>query len=582
MAREPGQVIEAMLDGFLDETHEVTSIDTLRALIDALPMPILFLDREHKALGFNRAFRLALGIPAGKHDHGTICEHVPDALKQACQSARDHLCTSDSERYDCEIQIGTTLYRATFKAACIHQDPEPLHTIIVSLHDALSHSEAREALSQREAANGVHASRHDALTGLFNRHAMQEIVEKTLGTARRNNQPLSVLLFDLDRFKLINDNYGNAVGDRVLTAAVDASVEALRKTDWIARWGGEEFLCVLPGTDLQTATHIAEHLRRRVEALDIRVDGHELRTTVSIGIASFPSEADTMDQLLASADSALFEAKRGGRNRLATSQREMPQIFSIAGELESALKQQKVIPAYQPIVDLNTGKTVADEALARIQQDDGSLLAAGHFIEAANHLQLTHKIDHIIATHSIRRCMATREHGSAGMAHFVNTSADLLRHPDLVADILRVAQNACSGCFKPEDLNCTKPLVIEITEREFLGNVSDAREILAPLIDFGLRIAIDDFGSGYSSFEYLVDLPVSFLKIEGSLVQRAREDKRSRAILRGIRDIAKELDLITIAEFIEDESTASMLRDIGIDWGQGFYFGRPQVDPVTP
>ena len=571
-----------MLDGFLDEAYQAPSIETLRALIDALPMPILFLDRNHRALGFNRAFRISLGDAAAGHDHTTICDYVPDALKQACRQAREHLYAGKTDRYDCELQIGTTLYRATFKAACIHQDPEPLHTIIVSLHDAFSHNDARETLARREAANGVHASRHDALTGLFNRHAMQEIVEKTLGTARRNQQPLSVLLFDLDRFKLINDNYGNAVGDHVLTAAVDASVEALRKTDWIGRWGGEEFLCVLPGTDQQAATHIAEHLRRRVEALDIRIDGHELRTTVSIGIASFPSEADSMDQLLAAADSALFEAKRGGRNRIATSQREMPQIFSIAGELETALKQERVIPAYQPIVDLNTGRVVADEALARIRQDDGTLLAAGHFIEAANHLQLTHKIDHIIATRSIRRCMSMMGRSQGGMAHFVNTSADLLRHPELVDDILRVAKDACTGCFRQDDINCTKPLVIEITEREFLGNVRDAREILAPLIDFGLHIAIDDFGSGYSSFEYLVDLPVSFLKIEGSLVQRAREDMRSRAILRGIRDIAKELDLVTIAEFIEDEDTASMLHDIGIDWGQGYHFGRPEIDPLAP
>ena len=579
MNPENGQVIESMLDGFLDEARDATATDTLRTLVDALPVPVLFLNSDFTALGFNRAFQTALGIAGPDLERTSICDLVPEVIKQACQAARLHLAGHPgSGHYECELQLGTTLFRATFSATRIEQQPTPLHTVIVSLQDAVSHEKAREVLSKREPASGLHESRHDALTGLFNRHAMQEIVEKTLGTAKRNHQPISVLLFDLDRFKLINDNYGNAVGDEVLIAAVDASLRALRRTDWIGRWGGEEFLCVLPGTELQTATHIAEHLRRCVEELNITAHGHELKTTVSIGIASFPSEAESADQLLAAADSALFEAKRGGRNRVATSQREIPQIFSIAGELETALKQERVIPAYQPIVDLNTGRIMADEALARIRQDDGSLLTAGHFIEAANHLQLTHKIDHMIATHSIRRCTLQREQGHVGMAHFLNTSADLLRHPDLVEDILRIAREACAGCFGSADPDCTKPLVIEITEREFLGNVHDAREILAPLIEFGLRIAIDDFGSGYSSFEYLVDLPVSFLKIEGSLVRRAREDVRTRAILRGIRDIAKELDLITIAEYIEDEATASMLRDIGVDWGQGYYFGQPNTD----
>jgi len=561
----------------LDEALGTSSMDIIRALVNALPVPILFLDGDHKALGFNPAFRQSFHGTVSMPAPGMPCEHMPAALEQACRHARRHMTATGSTRYEHDLDIGTRQYRAVFNAACIDQHPEPLPIVIVSLHTPATAPPTRNPHIRRQAADDVQLSRHDALTGLFNRHAMQEIVEKTLGTARRNREPLSVLLFDLDRFKLINDNYGNAIGDAVLTAAVDASVAALRDTDWIGRWGGEEFLCVLPGTDPQAATHVAEHLRRRVEELRLDIHGHELKTTVSIGIANYPCEADSVDQLLAAADSALFEAKRGGRNRVATSGREIPRIFSIAGELESALMQDRLVPAYQPIVDLNTGRVVADEALARIRQADGSLLAAGHFIEAANHLQLTHKIDHLIATRSIRRCMSMVQPSHGNMSHFLNTSADLLRHPELVDDILRVAREACASCFDPNDTG-PKPLVIEITEREFLGNVKDAREILAPLIEFGLRIAIDDFGSGYSSFEYLVDLPVSFLKIEGTLVRRAREDMRTRAILRGIRDIAKELDLITIAEFIEDEATASMLRDIGIDWGQGYHFGRPEAE----
>ena len=567
-----------MLDLILNEAKRSSSSALLRSLVDALPTPILFLDSDYKALDFNEAFCRLVGVQMHELDGRSICELVPESLKAACRSAKSTLGEASSSQHECDIQLGDTDYRAVFKRATLGPMPEPIETIIVSLMDTTAYRKLRGELERHKTANRRGQTHHDPLTGLFNRQTTQEILAKMLETAVRTRRPLSVLLFDLDRFKLINDNFGNAIGDAVLTAAADTSVEALRKSDWIGRWGGEEFLCVLPHTDTDAAAHIAEHLRRKVEEMQINLDGHELKTTVSVGIASFPKDGETMDMLLAAADSALFEAKRNGRNRIALTQREIPQIFAVAGELETAIKQGRLQAAYQPIVDLQTGRVVADEALARIRQLDGSFVVANHFVEAANHLQLSHKIDHMIAVNSIRRCSALLGNGEYGVTHFINTSADLLRHPDLVEDILRVAREACAQCFTGADPNCSKPIVIEITEREFLGNVQDAREILAPLIDFGLRIAIDDFGSGYSSFEYLVDLPVSFLKIEGSLVQRARNDPRARAILRGIRDIAKELDLVTIAEFIEDEATAAMLREIGIDWGQGYYFGRPVAD----
>lgn len=164
-----------------------------------------------------------------------------------------------------------------------------------------------------------------------------------------------------------------------------------------------------------------------------------------------------------------------------------------------------------------------------------------------------------------------------GITHFVNISTDLLRHRDRVEALLGRAFRTCQEC--DANIPGEKPLVIEITEREFLEDPAEARRILAPFLDYGFRLAVDDFGSGYSSFRYLADLPVSFLKIEGDLVGRALREPRIQAIIRGIQDIAGELGLTTIAEKVEDGETTEFLREVGIDWAQGFHFARPQLGP---
>ena len=414
----------------------------------------------------------------------------------------------------------------------------------------------------------------DAMTGLLTRHTLQQMMEHEHARARRRDTCYSLILFDIDRFKLTNDNFGHQAGDKVLVRVAELTRELVRESDFVSRWGGEEFLCFLPDSDLDEATRIAERLRRRIGETDIEANGQNLRVTISAGVASFPDHARLLRDVLNTADAALYEAKRSGRDRVIASKTDQHRVYSIVGQLEDGLKTGRVIAAFQPIVDLHTGKAVAEEALARLRTESGELIEAARFIDAASQLQLTHHIDHAIILQTMDRCVA-RIGDNEPLAHFVNISPALLRHPQLVGAILEQAQLRCQ-CVS-DRLGEEKPLVIEITEREFLGNTKVARNILAPLIDFGFRIAIDDFGSGYSSFQYLADLPVSFLKIEGDLVQRAASEPRVRAILQGIRDIAGELDLITIAEHVDNEKTVDLLREIGIDQAQGFYFGKPTV-----
>ena len=417
---------------------------------------------------------------------------------------------------------------------------------------------------------------HDSLTGLPNRTALQQTLTQLHAEITAHDDVYTVLLLDLDRFKLINDSYGHSIGDSLLAEVAHRLAGGMRAQDSLGRWGGEEFLCLLPQTDRDHGLRIAERMRKRVESEPFRFEGHLISTTLSVGVAGFPQDGAEPTEVLRMADAALYEAKRSGRNRVQSSEKISGNIFSIASRLEQALSEKRVQPAFQPIVELASGKIVAEESLARIVDSTGEITEAGYFMEAATQLQMVHRIDHEMIRQTIMRCSCRVGQNAGPIAHFVNVSADLLRHPDLIHDILSLAKMQCAVTgFSPD---ATKPLVIEITERELLENVRDARRILAPFLDFGLRLAIDDFGSGYSSLQYLADLPVAFLKIEGDLVRRAPDDVRVRAILRGVQDMARDLDVITIAEYIENERILEVVRELGVHWGQGYYFGRPRLE----
>ena len=411
----------------------------------------------------------------------------------------------------------------------------------------------------------------DPLTNLLNRRAFQEVINREYASAKRSDKPFSMLLFDLDRFKMLNDNYGHDVGDKILLGVSYIAQSTLRTSDWLSRWGGEEFLALLPDTDESGALKIAERLRQEIKSFSITLNNQKINTTASIGIACYPRDGETPDFLVKAADAALYEAKKTGRNRVVEA-KEKREVYSIAAKLSEAIENDRLLPAYQAIVDLKTGKPVAEEALARLIDESGNIIVAADFILAAMELQLTHLIDYQIIKQTMARCANNVAGSGKKMGHFVNVSADLLLHQDLIQDLFKEAQNACIACGM--DLGTTKPLVLEITERQLLGDAAAVKAKLAPFLGFGMELAIDDFGSGYSSFQYLVDLPVTYLKIEGSLIQQLK-DKRVRKVVKGISDIAKDLQLTTIAEFVEDADTADILRELEIDWAQGYLFGRP-------
>lgn len=416
---------------------------------------------------------------------------------------------------------------------------------------------------------------HDALTGLPNRSYLQGRLENLHRSAEAQRAVYSLLLLDLDHFKLVNDRYGHATGDQVLAQVGRRIAHNVRELDTIGRWGGEEFLCLLPHVSRQLAEEVAERIRAGLEAEPVEDQGRQIRVTSSIGVATYPDDGLHPDALLAKADAALYEAKRSGRNRIQSVTRHAGNVFALANIIEKSLRENRVRPAYQSVINLVSGEVCGAEALARIHLDDRQVMEAAYFIPAAEQLHLVHLIDHRIIQSAIMRCVRhALDNEGPVPAMFVNFSADFLRHPDLVADILDTVRQQCNVVCA-DRLGEVKPLVIEVTERQFMNDMSEAKEVLRPFMDLGLRIAIDDFGAGYSSLNYLAELPVAFIKLERTLVTRITGEPRVRAIVQGIQELAAGLGIITVAEGVERADTLEVLQEIGVDWGQGYLFSRP-------
>lgn len=411
----------------------------------------------------------------------------------------------------------------------------------------------------------------DDLTSLANRRHIQQELESLHEISFSENKNYAVLLCDLDRFKLVNDNFGHHIGDRVLQIFAKKAPRELREGDMIGRWGGEEFLCIIKETTPEEAYNTAERIRAAINQTLTFDDNLKVEMSVSIGVATYPSCGPSLDLMLSNADAALYDAKRAGRNRVVSSSGQEQGVFTIAGLIHDSLANDRVHAAYQNIVDLQTEEVVAEETLARIIIDDEEI-EAFRFIEAASQLQLTHKIDFELINHTITR-MNKRRNSNQNILQFVNVSTDLLRNPALTHELVDRLEE-----WKAIHQQSEVPVVIEITEREFLGETNEALRLLKPFLDKGYLLAIDDFGSGYSSFQYLTDLPIAYLKIEGGLVRRAVNEPKVRSVLMAIQDTARDLNVITLAECIENKETYELLKELGINLGQGHYFGKPLID----
>ncbi|HQT31389.1 MAG TPA: bifunctional diguanylate cyclase/phosphodiesterase [Thiobacillus sp.] len=416
----------------------------------------------------------------------------------------------------------------------------------------------------------------DTLTDLPNRRAAEERLKHEKARVARDGQGFALVLLDIDHFKMVNDRYGHAVGDEVLRIMASRFQAGLREGDWAARWGGEEFLFVLHGSTTDDAVNIMNRLIHQSRTEPVQTSIGNIALSFSAGVVSCGTNDSDLAPLLEGIDQALYLAKANGRNQIRVATPADHTMPWSCGLLRQALVDNRVRYAVQNIVDLQNGRVVADEALARIATASGEIIEARDFVDMAEGLGLMAEVDRQVARDVMRACVSRMEAGgSPDFSHFVNVSPQFLARRDLVDELLNHAMNFCQSCNVA--LGPVKPIVLELTERQHIVSLEKLRADLQPFIEFGFRLALDDFGSGYSSYLYLANLPVGFLKIEGWLVQNMQKDRKVAGIVESLASFARKEGVLTVAEHVEDAETARILRDMGVDFGQGWYFGRPQL-----
>jgi c-di-GMP phosphodiesterase len=411
-------------------------------------------------------------------------------------------------------------------------------------------------------------SDRDYLTGLYNRRKFEEFLSYEIHRSLRHQHKFTIIMIDLDNFKYINDTYGHASGDLVLKEVTEIFGSNLRNADILARLGGDEFAVILPETPYEKGYGVVEKLRSCLEATPISLMFDQITLTASFGIAEYPELGDSIESLLTGADLAMYKAKKAGKNTIARadqSDQEMAAEIQKKGEfIRHAIDEDRLEPFFQPIYNIRTNELYGYEVLARIREGD-RFMAAGQFIEIAESLGLATKIDQIILSKGleIRAKLMMWD-----KRFFFNLSTHSLFGGDYVSVIEdHSIQNTSNG----EDTG----IVIEILEREAIHNVNALMEIIEAMKEKGIAFALDDFGSGFSSFVYLKYFNTDYVKIDGEFVKNITVNEKDRIFVKHINQIAQEFGKKTIAEYVEDEETLAVLKELGVDYVQGYYFGKP-------
>jgi diguanylate cyclase (GGDEF)-like protein/PAS domain S-box-containing protein len=419
---------------------------------------------------------------------------------------------------------------------------------------------------------------HDALTGLVNRREFENRLERALKSAEGGRSEHAVCYLDLDQFKIINDTCGHVAGDELLRRLGRVLAQQVRSQDTLARLGGDEFGVLLENCSVHVAERVANALRRTIEDFRFAWQKQIFGIGVSIGVVPIQGVGQTVSSILSAADAACYAAKDRGRNRIHIYHEGDVELARRHGEMrwvtriQTALEENRFELARQPIVPLSgsAGKNTHYELLLRMRDEDGNVVLPEAFLPAAERYDLSVKLDRWVVREAFLQL--TRDPGQLEKLFLcsINLSGVSLADEDFL--IFVTTEFAATGV--PPSKVC-----FEITETAAIANLEGAMRFIEVLRRLGCRFALDDFGSGLSSFAYLKSLPVDFLKIDGVFVKDIVDDAIDRELVRAINEIGHVMGKRTIAEFVESKEILAALAEIGVDYAQGFELGRPKLLP---
>jgi len=422
---------------------------------------------------------------------------------------------------------------------------------------------------QRELA---HSATHDALTGLPNRAWFEKHLRESCEAARLHGHRAALCFIDLDRFKIVNDTAGHGAGDVLLRELGYVIRHHVRPDDLLARLGGDEFALLLKDCSVDHAEHVCQKVIDAIHERRFPWEGRVYDVGASIGIAAIDADAPPVGELMSRADVACYAAKAAGRNRVSVYRRDESDArrhhreLEVAAGIHSALDGNRFrlyAQEIRPLRDNEHGRHV--EILVRMVDEQGTLIMPGAFIPAAERYDLMGHIDRWVIRNVLHR-YGPRLAAVPGLSVSINLSANSLGEPFL----LPFLHDALEGSVLPPHR-----IRLEITETALINNMAAASRLVAEMRRIGCTVALDDFGAGLSSFSYLKQFPVDYLKIDGSFIRNLADSVVDREIVSSINDIGHRLGVQTVAESVEDEATLDALRAIGVDYAQGYVIGRP-------
>jgi diguanylate cyclase (GGDEF)-like protein/PAS domain S-box-containing protein len=545
----------------------------LRALIDRVPDLLFVKDTFSRILVANEATAagkifIATGEPVtvpsltGKTDF----DFFPREVAQQFRDVEVQIMQSSRPMIDAlELNVDGTGH-----SKWISMTKVPLHNANNEVIGLLG--VGRDVTARKQAEDRVQfLAHHDPLTGLPNRALFADRLGQAILRAERKRHRVAVIFVDLDRFKQVNDRLGHLAGDSLLKITADRMVSCLRSTDTVARLGGDEFVVLL--TDAPVGTKglapIAEKIRSSIAA-PAEISGRQFTVTASMGVASFPEDGLATEELLASADIAMYRAKELGGDRFqfhsAIMTATATERFSFAEDLRRALAAQEFVLYYQPQIDVKTSQICAVEALIRWQHPVLGLVPPAKFISLAEEIGLIVPIGKWVIETACAQNVQWQKDGLPPITVSVNVSARQFWNKELVGHV--------KGALEKSGL-AAKYLDLELTESMIMQDLLQAIATMHELKAIGIRLSIDDFGTGYSSLSALKSFPIACLKIDQSFIKALSNDDDDRAIVVAVISLGQKLKLRVIAEGVETGEQLAFLKENGCDEVQGFHFSRP-------
>ena len=432
---------------------------------------------------------------------------------------------------------------------------------------ALAASESKQAKQ-----NLSYQASHDTLTGLVNRREFERRAEQLLSTIRQENSEHALCFMDLDQFKIVNDTCGHTAGDELLRQLSVVLQNTVRHSDTLARLGGDEFGVLMEHCSLDDAHRVATSLQKAIQEFQFSWEGKMIKIGVSIGLVPITDDLVSLTELLIHADAACYMAKDQGRNRIHVYHDEDLELAQRHGEMQwasrlnHALEEDRLCLFAQSIVPLDGSTDDHYELLIRMIDEEGKIVPPGSFLPAAERYNLIAKIDNWVIKNSFRLLAENPEF--LNKIHFcsINLSGQSITENEFLNFVI----DQLDKVGLPGEKIC-----FEITETAAISNLSKAIKFISTMKGFGCLFALDDFGSGLSSFGYLKNLPVDYLKIDGMFVKNIVDDPIDHAMVKSINDIGHVMGMQTIAEFVENETIKNMLKEIGVNYGQGYGIGKP-------